>query len=847
MIIPEAVGEPTHETGLIVDDSFQVDPNWTYNTSEGRWFSFQWDFGFGDIDNYDNVDITIELINTENEARVQIDHWNKSGDVGVPRSRVLMLGDHIPLALDPADYIAVVNVTASGPYPSNPFIYDVEKAGFSIWDGTDMVSDLQADPVTALNDGTEWINISWNINRITGAFDDTAELFFNLWIEEEGGWAWPEMKRMDLATEYDNLTVYDMEDHIMVQYDHTAPLNASSGDYGLYVNATDDFGYNEIENETVFSVQWWEVPPVISDETVMFSEDTSAEVDLNDHFTDYNEDPLDFWFNSSELENIMIHWIDDSTINISAPQHWNGVETVHFHVNDSTHNVTLPLEINVTPVEDPFQATSIDDRTIMIDEVEMVAEFDPMDFFFDPDGPVDFYVSLDKEWNYTSKHYTPLWEWSDGNFSVTIDNETKTGEATILGDLEEGSATFNITGWLNGTNYVDSEAMVMVEEVNDPPQLAVEQVSGYANENTSVDLDEIITDVDGPVSELNFTEVMSGDHIEIDYDNETNMVVIVPEINWTGETSMTVNVTDSVNYAVIDIPVMISWKTFMVSGQITFQDEQQHIPEVDEESKVVTITFTMNGDAYTVDTNGTTGNFSIELRSGVYDMGFEMNLDDQYLYEAGVGSGYMTPTHDPLNLDEDKNLEITILWEEFVAADEASWEDINFDEYKIVDDDGEYNITVPIKDESVDKTGFDELSIKLVIVEDEDDNETYPFDMIYNPDEDNFYVHLTEDDLSDLGDGKKNFYFTDGENKSDEESYEFKETEEAGILTIIILVVLIVLVLVALVFIMRKPAEEEFEEEEEEELEEERICPGCGEVITEEVDECPYCGESLEE
>jgi hypothetical protein len=146
-------------------------------------------------------------------------------------------------------------------------------------------------------------------------------------------------------------------------------------------------------------------------------------------------------------------------------------------------------------------------------------------------------------------------------------------------------------------------------------------------------------------------------------------------------------------------------------------------------------------------------------------------------------------------------------------------------------------------------TGWDTFVVKLVIIE--SDDEELNFTMTWDDENDRFTVTLTDEDLEDLGDGKKDYYFMneDGTLTSDEEKYEFKgEDENAGPMTIIILVALILLVLIALIFIMRKPSEEDFDEEEEDEEEEGRTCPGCGETITDdEAEECPYCGEDLEE
>jgi hypothetical protein len=385
----------------------------------------------------------------------------------------------------------------------------------------------------------------------------------------------------------------------------------------------------------------------------------------------------------------------------------------------------------------------------------------------------------------------------------------------------------------------------MVDEVNDMPVLTVTSLEGYMNEPITMDLDDMFSDADGP--ELNYSNVTGGDNIEVGYNNVTHVITITPGVNWTGETTLMVNVTDTVDYQMFTIPVIFSVRTYTVYGHVSFVDAETHLADVDNESKIVTVIFHMGNDTYDVDTNMTTGNYSIVLEAGTYTMTVEFALDDTLVYEADVQSGYMANLPESVVLEEDKEVDIECTWETATVVETATWEDLDFDNATISEEDGEFNVTLPVKTGSEGKTEFGEIPVKFVIVN--DDDEKFTFNMTWDGDQ--FYVFLTKDMLKDVKKGKVDFYFTDdlGTIKEGEGEKTFKSDDNADLITIIVLVVLIVLVLVALVFIMRKPAEEEFEDEEEEEEEaSERICPGCGETVTDEdAEECPYCGESLEE
>ncbi len=582
---------------------------------------------------------------------------------------------------------------------------------------------------------------------------------------------------------------------------------------------------------------------MMSNDTIYMHEDDPVNVELDDHFDDVNHQELMYYINMSAVENLTIIFVDEDTITITPSPNFFGEQDLEIVVTDGIdmpgHNVTFILKIMVEPTPDDLMPA--EDRTIMVDEVEMKTSFDPQALFYDPDGPAEFVVSLGWEWAKNEINVsvmTPIWTWTDNNFSVAINQtDNSDGMAEIIADLEEGSVEFPISAWINDTPYLNSTAMLEIIPVNDIPAPIDDTITVYRNETFTANLSALFKDPDS--TDLNFTvNTTMALNIVVEYDWMTYDLVITPAENWTGETSFKVNATDGIDHQEYTMTVLVTKRSYTVTGTVEFEE----IAGVDVNLTNVTLTI---GETTVVLEDD--GSFSVVLMEGDYTVA--LDVPQALLYsESGKVSGYIIPTLDPINLTTGETYEITVsymVYEETSGV--AAWEDLDFDNVEF-DDDDDLMVILPVLNGTGNKTGWDTFVVKLIIVE--SDDEEMNFTMTWNATMKQFAITLTSDDLDDLGEGKKNYYFSNenGSLVSPEEKYEFKgKNENAGPMTIIILVALILLVLVALIFIMRKPSEEDFDEDEEEEEDSGRSCPGCGEGVTDdEAEECPYCGEDLE-
>jgi hypothetical protein len=721
--------------------------------------------------------------------------------------------------------------------------FDTIDLDFALVDGTDMIGEVMANKDAVLNDGADSIDIYFMVHRAPSEIMDVQFNIYNEWLVLAGGDGFVFSPNLTAA----DLTITPEGDHTNVSYTWDVPMGMLAGyisaPYDVVVNGTDNWGYNqEVYQDDLFDVVWMELPPYMTDGEIEFEEDSYAVVDLDDHFEDINGDSVNYYINLSALENLMIVWVDDHTINITAPADWNGIEEVPVWFNDSKNpDENDTITITVTPTEDPLMQSM--ENKVMVDEHLAMATFDPRAFFYDPDAEVtaNLTISLGWDWakNETNVSYMkPIWMLEEENFTVMINStDQANSKAMLTADLEEGSWDFQVSAWFDGEFVMNGTAMFEIVPVNDVPMLIVEEIVVYRNRSKTVNLSALFDDADGPEFNVTVNTTVSG--ALLTYDWETFMLTINPARNWTGSINVELNVTDSIDFALVTLPIEVMLMAYEISGTIM-------IDEGDLNLTLENITLTIGGQA--VAFNTTTGAYSIVLDE-LGDYAVIIEIEEEFLYdEAAEKDGYVVPTIGNILLMDNEVLDITIEWMEYVPTTPmATWDDIDFENWKIDEDDDLVIVTVPVLNESLE--GYGDIIVILVIIV--DDEEELEFPMTWDNTDMVYVVELDEDELENVSEGDVDFYFKGaGDEKTNNYSGEFKEKDEnANLITVIVLIILIILVLIALVFIMRKPSEEEFDEEEEEEEEEgERTCPSCGETVTdEEAEECPYCGEDLEE
>ncbi|MDG6224492.1 MAG: hypothetical protein QCI82_03160 [Candidatus Thermoplasmatota archaeon] len=391
------------------------------------------------------------------------------------------------------------------------------------------------------------------------------------------------------------------------------------------------------------------------------------------------------------------------------------------------------------------------------------------------------------------------------NASVVLDNGTLS-----IAPIEDWFGDLSITLLVNDSyhGYLPYVLNVVVKNVNDPARPANDTIAGYKDTILLLDLEEFFIDIDGPGPKT-FEIVGAGPNIQYELNATSKVLEVIPVVDFVGETNITIKVFDGMENATYDIRILVEWTYLYISGSVIYQDAEVHIEGLTDDQKMIVLTFT-GPETYELSLDPGE-NYTLDLKDGLYTMTISWNIPAQLVYNVTQKrSGYILPDMTSLIIDSNMDLPMIISWKEYVPA-AASWEDIDFEMDRVVKEGSEYTFNIPVKD--IAKINYDSIPLRLVVVNDEEKNETVSFPFLFNETESEFRLKLTRSDLETIKKGKVHYYFTDGTFETEKVPFTFvsEDKVEANIMTIAILVILIILVLIALVFIMRKPADEEDE------------------------------------
>lgn len=432
--------------------------------------------------------------------------------------------------------------------------------------------------------------------------------------------------------------------------------------------------------------------------------------------------------------------------------------------------------------------------TIEMDE-DQILEQDLSTLFEDPNGDALTFVLDDTHLE---------------NASVVLDNGTLS-----IAPIKDWFGNLSITLLVNDSHhgYLPYVLKVVVKNVNDPAYPANDSIMGYKDTILLLELEEFFIDIDGP-GPMTFEIVGAGQNIEYELNATNNVLEVIPVVDFVGETNITIKVFDGFENATYDIKIVFEWTYFYVTGSVIYQDPEVHLEGLTDAQKKIGLKFT-GPETYELSLNPGE-NYNLKLKDGSYTLIMTWNLPADLIYNATLKrSGYILPDMTSLVIDRNMDLPKMISWKEYVPT-AASWEDIDFEMDRMVKEGAEYTFSIPVKDGT--KIHYDSIPLRLVVVNDEEKNETVSFPFVWNGTENEFRLKLTRSDLETIKKGQVHYFFTDGTYSTEKMPFTFvaEDKVEANIMTIAILVILIILVLIALVFIMRKPAEDEDEIDKEE-------------------------------
>jgi hypothetical protein len=272
-------------------------------------------------------------------------------------------------------------------------------------------------------------------------------------------------------------------------------------------------------------------PPVVSDiPNVGFPEDGSnSSIDLDDYVTDPDNTDAQISWTYAGNTNVNIS-IDSVThvVTFTATLNWHGSETITFTATDpGSLSDSDSMTVTVSAVNDPPVVSNIPDVGFAEDGSNSSVDLD--DYVTDPDN-TDAQIT----WTYA------------GNTNVNVYIGSIAHVVTFTSTLNwHGSETITFTATDPGS-LSDSDSMtVTVEAVNDPPVVSNIPDVGFPEDgsNSSVDLDDYITDPDNTDAQITWTYA-GNTNVNVYIGSIAHVVTFTSTLNWHGSETITFTATD---------------------------------------------------------------------------------------------------------------------------------------------------------------------------------------------------------------------------------------------------------------------------------------------------------------
>ncbi len=272
--------------------------------------------------------------------------------------------------------------------------------------------------------------------------------------------------------------------------------------------------------------------------------------DLDDIFTDPDDDTLTFDFMSDGVNVTVVVWEENRTVTFVPALNWYGTENITFYANDTEMEVSDIVHLTVDPVNDPpvinlSAGNDTFNATVGIPFIMNITASDPVE------------------------NHTILAYYNEPDIMFKIDRDT--GEINFTPTEDDvGNHTFNITVWDSGdedtlpaVSYY-SNFTIIVNITNRPP--VVDPV-----EHQEARQGELL------VVPVNYYDLDPGDNLSLRIDVITNATITAPEWNatsgnltWNATNDDVIalapyNFTFAVNFTVTDLGNLSAWTAFNIS------------------------------------------------------------------------------------------------------------------------------------------------------------------------------------------------------------------------------------------------------------------------------------------
>lgn len=297
-----------------------------------------------------------------------------------------------------------------------------------------------------------------------------------------------------------------------------------NGSTWFIITATDGELSNTSNNISYVVMQVNDAPEFDNIPDIAGTEDVNVSLNLSNFITDVENDDINFTANYGP--NLTLH-IDNTTntVILEPDNEWNGTSWIIFNATDGqasnlSNNVTLDFAyVNDAP-RLSLDVISINEDSSAIVNLSI--------YTTDADNSVG-------DINYTYQ--------TSGQLNIILSNATKLVNITPSANIF-GNYTINFTVLDPIGSFSSHIVTVNITGIDDAPTLqnSFQNMTIPAGKTTSISLLSYFEDVDN--DDLNFT-VPDVQNFTIVVDNATDMLYLTPDINFTGNKTLNVTVTDA--------------------------------------------------------------------------------------------------------------------------------------------------------------------------------------------------------------------------------------------------------------------------------------------------------------
>ncbi|MFQ6039753.1 MAG: Ig-like domain-containing protein [Candidatus Poribacteria bacterium] len=290
----------------------------------------------------------------------------------------------------------------------------------------------------------------------------------------------------------------------------------SEGDYAVTFVATDPDG-NKDEgtiNVKVTKDSGDKQPPVVEDipDVILSAGKPSATINLNDYVHDADTPPEGITWTASGNSKINVDINDRHSATLTIQEGFSGTGKITFTATDADGNsasddVTVTVQKSLPPNLKPLP--EMVDGKWQIADGEWASELNLDDYVEDEDTPLD----------------KLKWQASDYNQKHTVVKISPRHKVTITA-VKEWHGVEEITFTVTDPDGNQASASMQVK-FTAPPKVSLPPVLSLAEgeKNTSLNLDDHVTDEDTPLNELNWQVRPGSEKIDVQIDKSHNVTV----------------------------------------------------------------------------------------------------------------------------------------------------------------------------------------------------------------------------------------------------------------------------------------------------------------------------------